>query len=99
MQVPRIVEVPQRLEHLLADDRNSLQPELLLALKKDLLEVPVQFLHDNIRVLLKFLEAVDLGEVLEMPQFCQDVELLLDQYGFLAQVGGTLPCVFSILQA
>lgn len=93
------MEVPQRLEHLLTDDRNSLQSELLLALKEDLLEVTVQFLHDYIRVLLKFLEAVDLWEVPEMPQFGQDVEFLLDQYGFLAQLGGTLPCVFSILQA
>jgi hypothetical protein len=47
MQVPRVVQVPQRSHHLPCDQGRGLQSELLPPLHEYLLQVAIQSLHDE----------------------------------------------------
>ena len=99
VQVTMIMHHTQSLYRLIDNEGNRLQGELALTPQKQILQIEVKFLDNNVRILGQFAEGVDLRKVLGVHELEHDLKLTLDQDYLLSGEDVTLPWFFSILQA
>jgi hypothetical protein len=91
VEVAGLMELPHGCEALLHDEGNRGEGELLIALLEELFYIEVELLHDDVGILLEFLEGVDLWEMAGAHEIEHDLKLFFDEDQFLRQSLDTFP--------